>query len=253
MDSKNLNKNIVVNFYHKVLGQGDVNFADTIIQDNYIQHSPTVKTGKEGFFEFLSVLKGLPKSPSQKPPFMRFICDGNFVAVHLSVEFMGQERAVVDLFRIKDGMLAEHWDAWELITGEHKDNNAVVEGPVPTESLASAQENKRIVNLYTEQVLIQKQWDLAGEYLESDFIQHNPKLADGQKALENHYETTEVTKMHIVIGEGDFVLTQSAGKFGILPHVVYDIYRLSNGRIVEHWSVKQQIPTEMAHNNGMVG
>ena len=59
--------------------------------------------------------------------------------------------------------------------------------------------------------------------------------------------------MHIVIGEGDFVLTQSAGKFGILPHVVYDIYRLSNGRIVEHWSVKQQIPTEMAHNNGMVG
>ena len=253
MDLKNLNKNIVVDFYSKVLGQGDENFAATILQENYIQHSPTVKTGKKGFMEFLSLLKGLPKSLSQKPPFMRFVCDSDLVAVHLNVEFMGQARAVVDLFRIKDGRLAEHWDAWELIPGEPKNDNAAVEGPVPTESLASTQENKRLINLYTEQVLIQKQWDLAGEYLEPGLIQHNPGIADGQKALETYYKTAEVIKMHKVIGEGDFVLTQSSGKFGTLPHVVYDIYRLANGRIVEHWSVKQEIPTEMAHSNGMVG
>ena len=93
----------------------------------------------------------------------------------------------------------------------------------------------------------------AGEYLEPGLIQHNPDIADGQKALEAYYKTAEVIKMHKVIGEGDFVLTQSSGKFGTLPHVVYDIYRLANGRIVEHWSVKQEIPTEMAHSNGMVG
>lgn len=253
MDSKNLNKNIVIDFYSKVLGQGDESFANTLLRDNYIQHSPTVKTGKKGFFEFMNLLKGLPKSPSQKSPFMRFICDGDLVAVHLNVEFMGQQRAVVDLFRIQDGMLAEHWDAWELITGEHANDNAVVEGPLPTVSLTTPGENKKLVGFYTKQVLIQKQWGLADKYLAPDLIQHNPGIADGQKALETYYETAEVAKMHKIIGEGDFVLTQSEGKFGTLPHVIYDVYRLGNSRILEHWSVKQEIPSEMAHDNGMVG
>jgi predicted SnoaL-like aldol condensation-catalyzing enzyme len=63
------------------------------------------------------------------------------------------------------------------------------------------------------------------------------------------------TKVHKVLGEGNFVLTVSEGEWnGSKKHVFYDLFRMKGGKIVEHWDVIQEIPTEgLAHNNGMFG
>ena len=60
-------------------------------------------------------------------------------------------------------------------------------------------------------------------------------------------------QVHQVIGEGNFVLTASEGKFGKGDHVAfYDLFRLENGKIVEHWDIIQPIPPkeEWKNDNG---
>ena len=60
-------------------------------------------------------------------------------------------------------------------------------------------------------------------------------------------------KMHLVLGEGNFVLAVSEGKFGKGDHVAYyDLFRLEGGKIVEHWDIIQTIPSrsEWQNSNG---
>jgi len=61
------------------------------------------------------------------------------------------------------------------------------------------------------------------------------------------------TKIHKVLGEGNFVLTVSEGEWnGGKKHAFYDLFRMQGGKIIEHWDVIQEIPTEnLANNNGM--
>ena len=92
------------------------------------------------------------------------------------------------------------------------------------------------------------------------YLQHNSQVADGLDGLgaalkyfaENGL-VMEYEKVHKVLGEGNFVLTLSEGKFGKGDHVAYyDLFRLENGQIVEHWDVIQPIPvkSEWKNENG---
>ena len=110
------NKQLVLDFYAKVYGQGDFSYADSVIHENYIQHNPLVKTGKYGFMEFLNMLSQMPKPEKPQKPFMRIVSEDNFVVVHSKVNFMAKDHATVDLIRIENGMFVEHWDASQTIS-----------------------------------------------------------------------------------------------------------------------------------------
>ncbi|MFE6148527.1 hypothetical protein [Streptomyces sp. NPDC057889] len=56
--------------------------------------------------------------------------------------------------------------------------------------------------------------------------------------------------VHKVIAEGEFVLRQSEGEFGV-PVAFYDLFRVADGKIVEHWDVIAPIPAELPHVNGL--
>ena len=56
-------------------------------------------------------------------------------------------------------------------------------------------------------------------------------------------------EVHQVIGEGNFVLTLSDGTFGDQPQAFYDLFRLEDGLIVEHWDVISPMPGADAPNN----
>jgi predicted SnoaL-like aldol condensation-catalyzing enzyme len=202
--------------------------------------------------EFITILKQMPKPENPTKPFMRLICDGDLVAVHLSIEFMGKKKAVVDLYRIEDGLIAEHWDAVQDISNPNLNGNPVVEGPVNIEDANLTDKNKAIVNLYSQQVLIGKQYNKLSDFIAADLIQHNPEIINGRIELMDYYKNVRIAKVHRLIGEGNFVLTQSDGSINNLPYVIYDIYRLKNSEIVEHWSAEQIIPEKMVHNNGMI-
>ena len=88
--------------------------------------------------------------------------------------------------------------------------------------------------------------------------QHNVGIKDGLAGLNEaigqlieHNDMFKYNKVHKVLGEGNFVVTVSEGEWHGKPQAFYDLFRLENGLIVEHWDVVQEVPAQMAHSNGM--
>jgi len=93
------------------------------------------------------------------------------------------------------------------------------------------------------------------ENVAEGYIQHNPVDADGRAGLLGFVDYIEsVGGVEIeparVLGEGDLVMVQSAMLFGG-DKVVFDLFRVENGKIVGHWDVVQPVPDAMAHENGL--
>ena len=55
---------------------------------------------------------------------------------------------------------------------------------------------------------------------------------------------------HMVVAEGNFVFAASEGTIGETPTAFFDLFRVDDGKIVEHWDMVSEIPVEMPHDNG---
>ncbi|MEO9513609.1 MAG: hypothetical protein ABJN84_03305 [Flavobacteriaceae bacterium] len=249
---KHNNKQIVLDFYKNAIGKADSTYASKALTNEYIQHNPLVKSGKAGFLEMIPFLKQLPKPDHGTKPFMRVIAEDNYVVLHFEVAFAGQNKTVIDLYRLDNGLIAEHWDAIKESSPSTVNGNPEVEGPVVIENKKLTDKNKSIVENYVNRVLITRNFEQMSNYLNSNLIQHNPEIANGLANLKSSYNDVLVEKVHRIIGEGNFVVTQSEGKKEGKDWVFYDVYRLNKGKITEHWSVGQLIPENMAHLNGMI-
>jgi predicted SnoaL-like aldol condensation-catalyzing enzyme len=115
MNSKS-NKELVLDFYRKVIRDRNSDLIDDYVDDNYIQHSPVMKDGKAGLREAMEFLKKLPKPEQVKSPIVLALAEGDYVMLLLDMTFMGKHLSVADLFRIIDGMVVEHWDAVQEVT-----------------------------------------------------------------------------------------------------------------------------------------
>ena len=248
------NKEIVHTFYRQVIGQQDETLADQLLTDDYIQHNPMVKTGKAGFFETLAFLKQMPKPENPKKPIVRTIAEGEYVALHLSVEIMGTQKVVIDLFRLEDGKLAEHWDAMEDHPATTVNGNTMTDGVIDIDGQANTAENKTVVAAYYQAVWLDQQANVLSSFIADELIQHSPEIDNGIDGLQAYVASGDlaVQKVHRLIAEGDFVVAQLEVKVQDTPHVLYEILRLAEGKIVEQWRVKQAIPETMVHDNGMI-
>jgi predicted SnoaL-like aldol condensation-catalyzing enzyme len=117
------NLRLVKRIYAEVLGPIDSGAVDALFDPGYIQHNPNAATGSQGLKEMLDRAK--LKYPHAEHRVKRMLVDGDLVAAHVHVIFHpGDEGfAVVDLFRIAHGKIAEHWDVMQPITCDSKNNN----------------------------------------------------------------------------------------------------------------------------------
>jgi len=101
------NKEIITEFYETVFNKWDLSQLDRFMKDDYKQHSPEVADGKAGFIEFFNGF--LAMKPHAE--FIHIIEEGDLVCVFFRCTFAnGAVVKVFDLYRLEDGMLAEHWD-----------------------------------------------------------------------------------------------------------------------------------------------
>ncbi|MEO1435003.1 MAG: nuclear transport factor 2 family protein, partial [Bacteroidota bacterium] len=182
----------------------------------------------------------------------RAIEDGDYVALHTEYDFFGP-KAGFDLFRFENSLIVEHWDNLTEITPPNPSGRTQFDGPTEITDLDKTEANKKVVEGFVNDVLKNGETDKITTYINPEkYLQHNSGIADGLDGLGNALNyfadngmVLEYDAVHKVIGEGNFVLTASEGKFGKGDHVAYyDLFRLENGLIVEHWDIIQNIPAK---------
>lgn len=119
------NKKIVVDFYEKALNQKDFDAAAKHFGPRYIQHNPSAPDGIEGLKGLVTFLK--QKFPNSHSEIKRVIAEGDLVVLHVhSVREPGQRgRAIVDIFRLENGKIVEHWDVIQDIPEKPANDNTM--------------------------------------------------------------------------------------------------------------------------------
>jgi predicted SnoaL-like aldol condensation-catalyzing enzyme len=119
------NKKIVVDFYEKGLNQKDYEAAAKHFGPRYIQHNPNAPDGPEGFKALVVFLK--EKFPNSRSEIKRVFAEGDYVILHVhSVREPGQRgRAIVDIFRLENGKIVEHWDVVQDVPEKAANTNTM--------------------------------------------------------------------------------------------------------------------------------
>jgi predicted SnoaL-like aldol condensation-catalyzing enzyme len=112
------NKRLVYDFWREVLEAGHMDLADKYLTESYIQHNPTVPTGRAGFVDLFSKFsKPKPIEAKIQSPLVSITAEGNFVILSFVSEALDPNDKTktytttwFDMFRIENHKIAEHWD-----------------------------------------------------------------------------------------------------------------------------------------------
>ncbi|MEU1184332.1 nuclear transport factor 2 family protein [Streptomyces sp. NPDC005820] len=239
----------------ELFGDRDPSAVDRWVSDDYRQHSSLAADGPEAL---RGLVAGLPQGFRYEGA--RVIADGDLVALHGTYHGFGPEPLVAfDLFRVDaDGKLAEHWDALTPVVTETASGRTQTDGAATPGDLDRTEANRELVAEFAEKVLVGADYSVLTNYISTEsYLQHNPEAADGLDGFgaaaakwAEQGKNLVYRTVHKVVAEGDFVLLQSEGEFG-LPVVYWDLFRVADGKIVEHWDVIAPVPAELPHFNGL--
>ncbi|MDJ0910117.1 MAG: nuclear transport factor 2 family protein [Woeseiaceae bacterium] len=238
----------------KSIETGDPGPVDYVNEAKYIQHNPQTHEGSEGL---AALFKRLSKT-SPRVNVVRAFEDGDFVFGHTEYDFASRKIGF-EVFRFEGGQAVEHWDNIQERLGPNPSGRSMVDGPAEAEDLEATESNRDIARSFVESVMIGGQLDELTDYIDDDYAEHNPHLADGVAGLREHLELdseggrrTDYQRIHRVLAEGNFVLCVSEGENGSVHTAFYDLFRLSDGKIVEHWDTTEKIAprSEWKNENG---
>lgn len=236
----------------KSVETGDVAPATAYINPKkYIQHNAGAPDGIEGFFGFIKY----KPATGYKTNVVRVFEEGNYVFTHSEGDIYGA-KIFFDIFRFEDGLIVEHWDNMQTTETQSKSGHTMIDGTIKSSDLKKSADNKKIIQALYAEVFIGGDITKADIYFSSEkYIQHNPSGQDGIDALKYLLKMGKeqywfnISKAHLFLAEGDFVLVQSEGKMGGKEVTFYDLFRLEKGKIVEHWDViESSTPKEQWKN-----
>lgn len=220
---------------------------------SYKQHNPNVATG-------LQAILGLhDQMPMDKvyTNVVRKFQDGDYGFVHVDY-FLFEPTVAFDIHRFENGISIEHWDNLQTNPKKlNKSGRSMTDGKTKAQDHHKTEANKALVKDFVQNVLINGQIELVSNYFRGDeLIQHNPDMGDGVKEFLSVLEEWNkdgkpqiYRKIHKVLGEGNFVLVLSEGTFKGEHVAFYDLYRIEEDRIVEHWDVVETIPEPEKRKN----
>jgi predicted SnoaL-like aldol condensation-catalyzing enzyme len=226
----------------------DVTAVDRNFGESLIQHDPNLADGLAGMRSFAAEIAS---SPDADITIYRTLVDADFVLLHSRYQGVRRYAGPViafDHFRFKDGKIVEHWGGQQPETPPNLSGRTEVDGPTDIRDREKTEANRTLVRTYRETIMVALRFDRIEEFLDSSLIQHASKLKDGIAQSRDRIASVakEGGKLHLTprrfVAEGNFVLVLSEGDLPSGPTALYDLFRVEDGKIVEHWDVLTPIP-----------
>jgi predicted SnoaL-like aldol condensation-catalyzing enzyme len=119
------NIRLVERVYEEVLGPIDSGAVDGLFDPGYIQHNPGIETGAASLKAMLD--RARTRYPHAVHHVKRLLADGDLVAAHVHIIFEPGTPGVaaVDIFRIENGRIAEHWDVNQPVSTAPNNQNGM--------------------------------------------------------------------------------------------------------------------------------
>jgi predicted SnoaL-like aldol condensation-catalyzing enzyme len=144
--------------------------------------------------------------------------------------------------------------------GPNSSGHSMVDGPTQVSDLDKTELHREFVSNFLDSVLIERQLDALKQFVSEAYVEHNPYLSDGISALRELLTrrdadsklTIRYEKAHRILAEGNFVLSVCEG-YREGKHVsFYDLFRVKDSRIVEHWDTIEKVASrsEWKNDNG---
>ena len=236
---------------------GDAKLAASLLDENYIQHNLAYGTGRDAFVGSVNYLASAPVKTTVRN--IRAFEDGKYVFLQSVYNFAGAgEQVAFDVFRFNDeGKIAEHWDNLAALAEPNPSGHTQTDGTMEVTDLDKTEENRELVKNFLYDVMQGNNLDKTPDYFDGDaYIQHNSGIADGVSglnaalgALAEQGISMVYDEVHMVLAQGNFVLAVSEGTFGGAPTSYYDLWRVENGKIAEHWDVMETIADQSTWQN----
>jgi len=239
----------------KSIETGDPGPVAVVNEAKYVQHNPQTHEGSEGL---ATLFKRLSKT-EPKVNMVRGFEDSEFVFAQMEYDFSSR-KICFEVFRFEDGRAVEHWDNIQEREGPNSSGHSMVDGPTKVADRERTEENRDLVKAFVQCVLIEDQTNRLRDFInETDYVEHNPHLNDDLGALAialassgNNGRLVDYQRTHRVLADGNFVLSICEGQRNDVHSSFYDLFRLVDGQIVEHWDTTEKIApkTEWKNNNG---
>ena len=239
---------------------GDAEMAATLLDEGYIQHNLAYGTGRDAFVGSVEYLAAADTATTVNT--IRAFADGDYVFLQTVYNFAGAgEQVAFDIFRFNEtGLIAEHWDNLASVAEPNPSGHTQIDGTIEIAEPGRTAQNRQLVCDFLFDVMQGNKPEKTPDYFDGDtYIQHNTAIADGlsglsdaltalaEQGIEMIYDRT-----HMVLAKGDFVLAVSEGSYAGAPTSYYDLWRVANGKIAEHWDVMETIAdaSTWANDNG---
>ncbi|NGY62338.1 SnoaL-like domain-containing protein [Lentzea sp. NEAU-D13] len=251
--SEEQNKTLVLRLYSEAFNQGKTDVVRELVGADYVQHDKSVPGGADGQVKQFQDLK--TKIPGAVATVKRTAADRDLVAVHWHASATPANEATgeakIDLYRVGNGKLVEHWSITQTVPATTASGNSLFSDQyrypngTPTPSEEQEEKNHQFaVEAYRklsdgDAAVIDTSWD-------PRYYQHNPVAANGTDPLKQFMQQQGVTppsgtpsattgsgrtQFGHTLADGDLVWVSSS------DYVVVDIFRVVDGKIIEHWDV----------------
>lgn len=119
------NRTLVLNFYDRFFNQHETAQAAEVVAEDYKQHNPQVPDGKAPFVSYFTGY--FKENPQARARIARSATDGDLVYLHVHATNGPNDRgqAVVDIFRVQDGKIVEHWDVIQDVPAKAANENTM--------------------------------------------------------------------------------------------------------------------------------